>query len=60
MTSPTATIYFFEGIPEEISNVSLRRNRRTGVRSVLLAFSFVKFQASKSIGEIQQLYKTIY
>ena len=38
MTSPTATIYFFEGIPEDISNVSLRRNRRTGVRSVLLSF----------------------
>jgi len=42
MTSPTATIYFFEGIPEEISNVSLRRNRRTGVRSVLLSFKQVR------------------
>jgi photosystem II Psb28-2 protein len=38
MTSPVASIYFFEGIPEELSSVSLRRNRRSGVRTVLLSF----------------------
>jgi photosystem II Psb28-2 protein len=42
MTSSRAIIYFFEGIPEEISNVSLRRNRRTGVGSVLLSFKQVR------------------
>ncbi len=42
MTSHAATIYFFESIPKEISNVSLWRNRRTGVRSVLLSFKQVR------------------
>lgn len=37
MTS-TPFIYFFEGIPEDLSDVSLRRDRSTGVRSVLLTF----------------------
>jgi photosystem II Psb28-2 protein len=55
MTSPTATIYFFEGIPEEISNVSLRRNRRTGVRSVLLSFKQVR-----ALERFNSLTKTIY
>ncbi|MBD2464047.1 photosystem II reaction center protein Psb28 [Oscillatoria sp. FACHB-1407] len=41
MTS-TPFIYFFEGIPEELSDVSLRRNRSTGVRSVLLTFKQLK------------------
>jgi len=42
MTSPIASIYFFEGIPEELSNVSLRRNRGSGVRTVLLSFKELK------------------
>lgn len=38
MTSQTPSIQFFEGVSEELSNVSLRRNRSTGVRSVLMSF----------------------
>lgn len=36
--SSTPLIEFFEGISEELSDVSLRRNRSTGVRTVLLTF----------------------
>lgn len=39
MTSITPTIQFFEGIPEELGNVSLRRNKFTGVRNVLMIFN---------------------
>jgi photosystem II Psb28-2 protein len=42
MTSPTTSIQFFEGISEELSNVSLRRNRRSGVRTILLTFKQLK------------------
>lgn len=42
MTSQTPTIQFFEGISEELSNVSLRRNRNSGVRSVLMMFDSLK------------------
>lgn len=38
MTASIPSVEFFEGILEEISNVSLRRNRSTGTRSVLLSF----------------------
>lgn len=38
MTSQTPAIEFFEGIPEELDRVSLRRNRSTGVRSVMMIF----------------------
>lgn len=38
MVDPTPCIEFFEGISEELSDVSLRQNRATGVRSVLLIF----------------------
>lgn len=38
MTAQTPSIEFFEGISEELSNVSLRRNRSTGVRRVLMSF----------------------
>jgi len=38
MTSLTPSIQFFEGIPEDLSNVSLRRTRSTGVRNVLMTF----------------------
>jgi photosystem II Psb28-2 protein len=37
--SITPTIEFFEGIPEELANVSLRRDRATGARSVLMVFT---------------------
>lgn len=42
MTSITPSIQFFEGIPEELSNVSLRRNQSTGVPSVLMTFNSLK------------------
>lgn len=42
MTAQTPSIQFFEGIYEELSNVSLRRNRNTGVRSVLMMFNTLK------------------
>lgn len=42
MTSPTPSIEFFEGVTEELSNVSLRRNQRTGVRTVVLTFEKLK------------------
>lgn len=42
MTSQTPSIQFFEGVYEELSNVSLRRNRNTGVRSVLMTFKSLK------------------
>ncbi|MEM9906284.1 MAG: photosystem II reaction center protein Psb28 [Cyanobacteria bacterium P01_D01_bin.44] len=38
MTISTPTIEFFEGIPETLSNVSLRQNRSTGVRSIVMMF----------------------
>lgn len=36
------SIQFFEGISEELSDVSLRRNRLTGVRVVLMTFKTLK------------------
>jgi photosystem II Psb28-2 protein len=42
MTSQTPSIQFFEGISEQLSNVSLRRNRNSGVRSVLMTFDSLK------------------
>jgi photosystem II Psb28-2 protein len=38
MASETPTVEFYDGIPEEITNVSLRQNRSTGDRTVLLIF----------------------
>ncbi|HEY9872054.1 MAG TPA: photosystem II reaction center protein Psb28 [Candidatus Obscuribacterales bacterium] len=40
--SITPSIQFFEGIPEELSNVSLRRTRSTGVRNVMMSFKQLK------------------
>lgn len=40
--TPIASIEFFEGISEELSNVSLRRKRFSGVRTVLLTFKELK------------------
>lgn len=42
MTAQTPSIQFFEGVYEELSNVSLRRNRNTGARSVLMTFNSLK------------------
>lgn len=42
MASPTPTIYFYAGLEEELSNVSLRRDRNTGVRQVVLMFDRLK------------------
>lgn len=38
MTTQRPSIQFFEGIPEALDDVSLRRNRVSGVRSVLMTF----------------------
>lgn len=40
--SQVPTIQFFEGIHEALDNVSLRRNRNSGERVVLLSFKEVK------------------
>jgi photosystem II Psb28-2 protein len=42
MPSDIPTIEFFQGVAEELSNVSLRRNKNTGVRSVLMTFTSLK------------------
>lgn len=42
MADPTPSIEFFEGVPEALSDVSLRRNRSTGVRTVLMTFVTLK------------------
>lgn len=38
MVEPPPSIEFFEGVFEELSDVSLRRDRATGVRTVLMTF----------------------
>lgn len=52
MASETPTVEFFDGIPEEISNVSLRRDQATGDRTVLLLFerlqAIEEFQSFRS------------
>jgi photosystem II Psb28-2 protein len=40
MTNPS--IEFFVGLQEELGNVSLRRNKNTGVRNVLMTFNSLK------------------
>ena len=49
MTAVTPSIEFFVGLSEELSNVSLRRSKQTGIRNVLLIFdklqSLEKFQS---------------
>ncbi len=42
MTSKTPSIQFFAGIFEELNNVSLRRNLRSGNRIVVMLFKQVK------------------
>lgn len=52
MASEVPTVEFFEGIAEEISNVSLRRDSATGDRIVLLLFerlqAIEEFQSFRS------------
>ncbi|MEM9003982.1 MAG: photosystem II reaction center protein Psb28 [Cyanobacteria bacterium P01_F01_bin.86] len=52
MAAATPTVEFYEGISEEISNVSLRRDRTTGDRLVILIFERLKaieaFQSFRS------------
>lgn len=42
MSSAAVSIEFFKGISEELSNVSLRRNKNTGVHNVLMTFKSLK------------------
>jgi photosystem II Psb28-2 protein len=42
MTAQSPSIQFFEGISEELSNVSLRRSKSSGIRSVLMTFNSLK------------------
>lgn len=42
MSVPIPSIQFFEGVSETLSDVSLRRNRTSGIRSVLLVFQELK------------------
>lgn len=42
MVNSAPSIEFYEGIFEELSDVSLRRDRSTGVRTVLLTFRVLK------------------
>ncbi|MBE9180548.1 photosystem II reaction center protein Psb28 [Oculatella sp. LEGE 06141] len=42
MDSNRPSIQFFEGISEELSDVSLRRHQGTGVRTVLMKFETLK------------------
>lgn len=42
MASETPTVEFYDGINEEISNVSLRQDKATGARVVLLLFEQLK------------------
>lgn len=52
MAAEIPTVEFFDGITEEISNVSLRRDRTTGDRLVLLIFerlqAIEQFQSFRS------------
>ncbi len=42
MADSTPSIEFFEGVSEELSHVSLRHNKSTGVRNVLMTFEDLK------------------
>lgn len=49
MAEATPSIQFFEGISENLSGISFRRNRSTGIRSILMTFkglrSIERFQS---------------
>ena len=42
MSDVSPSIEFFVGISEELSNVSLRRSKQTGIRNVLMIFENLK------------------
>ena len=42
MTLENPSIQFFDGISEELSGVSLRRSRRSGVRTVMMTFTALR------------------
>lgn len=42
MADSPPSIEFFEGIAEELSDVSLRQNRATGIRSVMFTFTTLR------------------
>jgi photosystem II Psb28-2 protein len=42
MSSILPAIEFFQGVSEDLSGVSLRRNKNTGVRNVLMVFDSLK------------------
>jgi len=42
MNNPTPSIEIFAGLPEDLSNVSLRRNKETGLRTVVMTFKALK------------------
>jgi photosystem II Psb28-2 protein len=42
LLSPSPSIEFFDGLYEDLSGVSLRRDRRTGVHVALLTFNQLK------------------
>ncbi len=42
MSNVSPSIEFFVGISEELSNVSLRRSKQTGIRNVLMIFENLK------------------
>lgn len=42
MSEITPSVEFFEGISEEISDVSLRRGKQSGARNVLMIFETLK------------------
>ncbi len=58
MTAATPSLEFFEGIPEALADVRLRRSRSTGDRSILLIFDALnaieRFQSfrARSTGDL--------
>jgi len=48
----TPSIEFFKGLSEELSNVRLRRNKATGVRSVVMIFE--KLQAIEAFNSYRK------
>ncbi len=52
MSESIPTIEFFEGIPEEISDVRLRQEKSTGIRNVLMIFE--KLEALERFNSFRQ------
>ncbi len=58
MTSSTPSIEFFAGVSEQLSNVSLRQNKSTGIKSVLMTFDSLK-AIEKFNSFTKQFYKNV-